>query len=134
MDKNRSFNEYPTRLSPNMAKLSLTANDLQPLLNKLRFSGNASDIIADNWPRVVDGEFDPMVPTMSLDEWQTCLSSFLRKRVGGKSYCAKWTFVGQYVWGFRYGERAPNGVVEIVRFTKRYNSNTDRINDMDMVY
>jgi hypothetical protein len=114
--------------------LALTANDLQSLSSKLSFYGNASDIIEANWPRVVDGEFDETVPEMSLDEWQTCLRSFLRKRVGGKSYCAKWTFVGQYVWGFRYGERAPNGVVEIVRFTKRYQSNMERINDPEMVY
>jgi hypothetical protein len=114
--------------------LSLTVADIQTLSNKLSFSGNASDIIADNWPRVVDGEFDETVPEMSLDEWQSCLRSFLRKRVGGKSYCAKWTFIGSCVWGFRYGERAPNGVVEIVRFTKRYQSNMDRINDPEMVY
>jgi hypothetical protein len=114
--------------------LSLSVADIQTLSEKLSFSGNASDIIADNWPRVVDGEFDETVPEMSLEEWQTCLRSFLRKRVGGKSYCAKWTFVGQCVWGFRYGERAPNGVVEIVRFTKRYQSNMERINDPEMVY
>jgi hypothetical protein len=128
------FNAHPPRLlSTNMAKLSLT--DIQPLSNKLSFSGNASDIIADNWSRVVDGEFDQAVPEMPLEEWHTCLRLFLRKRVSDKSFCAKWTFnFGQpCVWGFRYGERAPNGVVEIVRFTKRYNSNTDRINDMERV-
>ena len=114
--------------------LALSAADIQSLSSKLSFSGNASDIVADNWSRVVDGEFDETVPTMSLEEWKTCLLSFLRKRVGEKSYCAKWTFVGQCIWGFRYGERAPNGVVEIVRFTKRYQSNMDRVNDIGMVY
>ena len=97
----------------------------------INFYGNEGEII-ENWNRVIDGEIDESIPTKTDDEWKMYMSRFLRHRVedlDGKSFCAKWayvsskgTIVGLYVWGFRYGVRNQNGVVPIIRFTKRCSS------------